>query len=50
MITSKFIVKATETSSKLSNIKPIFSITIQNGFLYLMGIKLLTIPNLKKYL
>ena len=50
VITSKFIVKATETSSKLSNIKPIFSITIQNGFLYLMGIKLLTIPNLKKYL
>ena len=50
LITSKFIVKATETSSKLYNKKPIFSITIQNGFLYLMGIKLLTIPNLKKYL
>jgi len=48
--TADFIIKAIEMSSEALNKKANYSISIQNGYLNLMGIKLLTVPNLKKYL
>lgn len=47
--TSKFIIKTVEATANLSNKTPEYSINIQNGYLNLMGIKLLTIPNLNSY-
>ena len=44
------IINAIEVASEISNKKAVFSISIQNGYLYLMGIKLIKVPNLKKYL
>ena len=48
--TANFIIKALEMSSEALNKKVNYSISIQNGYLNLMGIKLLTVPNLKNYL
>ena len=45
--TSKFIIKAIEIASKVSNTTPKFSINIQNGILSLMGVKLLNVKKLK---
>ena len=45
--TSKFIIKAIEIASKVSNTTPKFSINIQNGNLSLMGVKLLNVKKLK---
>jgi hypothetical protein len=45
--TSNFIIKAIEISSAASNKVPNYSISIQNGYLSLMGIKLINIPNLE---
>jgi hypothetical protein len=47
--TADLIIKAIEMSSKALNKKANYSISIQNGYLNLMGIKLLTVPNLKNY-
>ena len=47
--TVDFIIKATEMSSEVLNKKANYSISIQNGYLNLMGIKLLIVPNLKNY-
>ena len=47
---ANLIINAIEIASEMSNKKAIFSITIKNGYLYLMGIKLIKAPNLKKYL
>ena len=47
--TADFIIKAIEMSSEALNKKANYSISIQNGYLNLMGIKLLTVPNLKNY-
>ena len=44
------IINAVELSSEISNKKAIFNINIKNGHLYFMGIKLIKVPNLKKYL
>ncbi|MDB9971882.1 hypothetical protein OAE09_04415, partial [Alphaproteobacteria bacterium] len=44
------IINAIEVASEISNKQAVFSISIQNGYLYLMGIKLIKFPNLKKYL
>jgi len=44
------IINAIEVASEISNKQAVFSISIQNGYLYLMGIKLIKVPNLKKYL
>ena len=46
---SNIIIKAIELASKTSNTIPKFSVSIQNGYLSLMGIKLLNIPNLKMF-
>ena len=45
--TSKFIIKAIEIASKVSNTTPKFSINIQNGNLSLIGVKLLNVKKLK---
>jgi hypothetical protein len=47
--TADLIIKAIEMSSEALNKKANYSISIQNGYLNLMGIKLLTVPNLKNY-
>ena len=47
---ANLIIKAIETASKLSNQKATFSINIRSGYLYLMGIKLMKVPNLKSFL
>ena len=44
------IINAVEIASEASNKKANFSINIQNGYLYLMGIKLIKIPDLKVFL
>jgi len=47
---ANLIINAIEVASEVPNTQSIFSIKIQNGYLYLMGIKLIKVPNLKKYL
>ena len=47
---ASLIINAVELSSEISNKKAIFNINMQNGYLYFMGIKLIKVPNLKKYL
>ena len=47
---ANLIIKAIENASKLSNQKATFSINIRSGYLYLMGIKLIKVPNLKSFL
>ena len=42
------IIKAIEIASKTSNKMPKYSISIQDGYLSFMGIKLLNIPKLKR--
>ena len=44
------IINTINFASEASNKEAFFSINIQNGYLYLMGIKLIKVPNLKKYL
>ena len=50
LIKANLIIKAIEIASKTSNKQSIFSINIRNGYLFLMGIKLLEIPNIREYL
>ena len=40
------VIKAIELTSKASQKKPSFSVSIQNGFFSLMGIKLFSVPSL----
>ena len=47
---ASLIIKAIEVASELSNQKATFSINIRSGYLYLMGIKLIEVPNLKSFL
>jgi len=47
---ASLIIKAIEVASELSNQKATFSINIRSGYLYLMGIKLIEVPNLKNFL
>ena len=49
-IKADLIINTIEIASEVSNKKAVFSISMQNGYLYLMGIKLIKVPNLKKYL
>jgi hypothetical protein len=44
------IIKAKEVASQVTNKQSIFSINLKNGYLFIMGIKLLEIPNIKEYL
>ena len=50
LIKANLIIKAIEIASKTSNKQSIFSINIRNRYLFLMGIKLLKIPNIREYL
>jgi len=45
--TSNFIIKAIEIAANFSEKKPSYSISMQNGYLSLMGVKLINLPNLK---
>jgi len=49
-IKADLIINAIKIASEISNKKAIFSIKMQNGNLYLMDIKLIKVPNFKKYL
>ena len=49
-IKADLIINAIKIAAEISNNKAIFSIKMQNGYLYLMDIKLIKIPNFKKYL
>lgn len=46
---SNFIIQAIEIASDASGTQPNYSISLQNGYLSLMGIKLLKIPNLSLF-
>ena len=47
---ASLIINAIEVASELSNQQATFSINIRSGYLYLMGIKLIKVPNLKSFL
>ena len=47
---ANLIINAIEVASELSNKQATFSINIRSGYLYLMGIKLIKVPNLKSFL
>ena len=49
LIKVSLIIKSIEMTSQTSNKQSIFSINLQNGYLFLMGIKLLEIPNIREY-
>ena len=47
---ANLIINALEVASELSDKQATFSINIRSGYLYLMGIKLIKVPNLKSFL
>ena len=49
-IQADLIINAIKIAAEISNKKAIFSIKMQNDYLYLMDIKLIKIPNFKQYL
>jgi hypothetical protein len=49
-IKAGLIINAIKIAAEISNKKAIFSIKMQNGYLYLMDIKLIKVPNFKQYL